>query len=593
MKNNIDNIEKIKNLIVKKAHILNKDEQIGIYSEESHWIFDFRRVLMKADVLDTIGEIFWDKYKNKYPFQICSLEVAGIPLSVGLTMKIYQKGNLDMNGFFVRKSRKKDGLMKMIEGTIDPDKKIILVDDIMNSGKSFIRQVEVLEELGHTVDMVWAILGFRDKSYYTYFAKKGIQVETLFDLDDLTESIGPHIKNRGVKHPEYIPAPFTVEWKFAAENPNYFYVVSKSNPILDDGKLYFGSDNGYFWAINQNDGSVAWKFKVGLHVKGKSIFSTPVIHKDIVIFGSYDGNLYALDKKTGQKKWVFFDADWIGSSPALDEKNGMIFVGLEFGLFRKKGGIAAVDIHTGKKIWLDQTPSYIHSSPLFIPKKKIVVVGSNDGIVRAYRSKDGKKLWEYTVSEVSEEEILAGFSHTDIKESFAYDAKRNYIIFGSTAPWIVIIDASTGKEVARFDTGFGSYSTPHIYDGKVYSSSLDKHLYCIDLDNLKVLWKWHADARIFSTPTEINGSIYVGSNTGRMSEINPNTGELISFITVPERITGKVVYNKETDTFFLPTFANEIYCLKKRDAAEVQKEIDKTTEKTQKEWYEKRAHGWK
>ena len=36
--------------------------------------------------------------------------------------------------------------MKMVEGKLSEDK-IILVDDLINSGKTFIRQIEVLEKL--------------------------------------------------------------------------------------------------------------------------------------------------------------------------------------------------------------------------------------------------------------------------------------------------------------------------------------------------------------------------------------------------------------------------------------------------------------
>ena len=105
---------------------------------------------------------------------------------------------------------------------------------------------------------------------------------------------------------------------------------------------YFGSDSGYFWALRQSDGSVAWKFKVGYPVNGKSIFSTPAIDDEKVYFGSYDGNVYALDKSSGRLSWKFGDADFVGSSPALAPDLGLLFIGLEFGLFRKQGGIAAI-----------------------------------------------------------------------------------------------------------------------------------------------------------------------------------------------------------------------------------------------------------
>src|SRR3989344_7289962 len=158
---------------------------------ESNWLFDFRRVLLKPDVLKAISDVFLEKFGKEFPLQIGGIEGAAITLITGLVMGLDERGK-KVNGFFIRKSRKKDGLLKMIEGNVT-DERIILVDDIINSGKSFIRQVEVIESLGKKVDTVFAILRFRDLEYYKYFHDKGIRVESLFTLDDFFDSL--KIKN--------------------------------------------------------------------------------------------------------------------------------------------------------------------------------------------------------------------------------------------------------------------------------------------------------------------------------------------------------------------------------------------------------------
>lgn len=68
--------------------------------------------------------------------------------------------------------------MRMIEGVLMPGRPVVLVDDIMNSGSSFIRQVEVLHELGYKVAEVWCILRFRDEAFYTYFTERNIAVRS-------------------------------------------------------------------------------------------------------------------------------------------------------------------------------------------------------------------------------------------------------------------------------------------------------------------------------------------------------------------------------------------------------------------------------
>jgi len=513
-----------------------------IYSRNgslSNWLFDFRAILLQPEYLDLLAELFWEKFEHKYPFQVGGLEVAGIPLISAIVMKSVQKGK-PVNGFFIRKSRKKDGLVKMVEGKVT-DETIILVDDIINSGKSFLRQLVIIDELNKRVSDIFVILNFKELSSYKHFTEKNIKISSLFSLPDFEIA---YIQEKNKINFNT----FKVNWKFESQKPNLHYVVPKSAPILDKEKIYFGSDSGIFYALNQKDGSVSWKYKVGWHAKGKSIFSSPILHNNTVYFGSYDGNVYALDSETGKKKWVSMEADWVGSSPDIAPELNLLFIGLEFGLFRKQGGIIALDSETGKKKWDYQMPKYTHSSPLYIPSKKGVVIGSNDGMVYFFNAKNGKLLWNFQTD-------------GEIKESLVYDKKRNLILFGSFDKKLYALNVKDGTIAFTYETKEAIYSTPLVFDGSVFVASLDKRLYKINLDTGEVIWSLSTNGRIFASPIEIDGFIYIGSNDGRLYKIDPEKGKIVGLLQVTERITNKIAHNPDTQKIFLPTFANEIYCI--------------------------------
>lgn len=450
-------------------------------------------------------------------------------------------------GFFVRKSRKKYGLFRMIEGELN-DEKVILIDDLINSGESFMRQVEILEKLGKKIVRVLAILRFRDKEFYRYFRERGIEVESLFTLDDFSDVLA--VKNIIDEKKKSVPMPFEAEWQFKSENPNYFYIVPKSAPLADDTKLYFGADNGNFWSINQSDGTVAWRHKIAFHAKGKYIFSSPAMNKDLVYFGAYDGNFYALDKESGSVRWKFMEADWIGSSPCTAPDLGLIFVGLEFGLWGKQGGIVALDLETGRKKWQYTMSGLTHSSPAYSRRQRVVVCGCNDFSVSGFNAKKGSLIWKFKT---------AG----EIKESFAFDEKRGLVAFGSFDTHIYVLKIKTGELVYKIETGEGIYSTPLIKEDRLFAASLDKKLYCVDLNTGKIAWEFDTGGRIFASPEAIGDKVYVGSNDGRMYELDPASGKNTGLFQSTERITNKIAYNKKTERIFLPTFANEVYCLKR------------------------------
>lgn len=568
MSSSNSNQELLKKLLEEFAFVRGENEPILSRSKKrlkrEGWLFDIRRITLRAEALKHIGTIFWDTFKEKYPFQIGGIESAAIPLVTSLVLRSSAETQDDKaSGFFIRKSRKKDGLLRMVEGEIMPDVPIILVDDLINSGKSFIRQIEVLETLGLKVNTVWTIVRFRDNDYYTYFQEKGIAVKSIFTLDDFSETLGTHNFVRTRHEPKQHP--YICIWKFSAGNPSYQYVVPKSDPAIDEKHVYVASDDGVMWALNQEEGKVVWTYKIGFHQKGKGIFSSPAVYDGAVYFGGYDGNFYALDTATGKKKWVFLEADWIGSSPAIAVDLGLVFIGLEFGLWKKRGGIVGLDLKTGKKVWeYREMPAYTHSSPFYIKEKQQVVIGSNDGAAYLLDAKTGTLVWKFETGQPTEEELSSGFSTLDIKESFAYDPKRDLIIFGNNAGSLCFLRRETGKEIFRFKAEFGFYSTPLIHENAVFASSLDKNLYCINLDTFEEKWRWHSGARIFASPALIENTIYIGSNSGHLTQLDPETGEEYSFLTLSERITNRPVYNPSTRRFFVPTFANEIYCVEKK-----------------------------
>lgn len=507
---------------------------------DSRWIFDFRAVMLQPRWLNFFAETFWETYKDKYPFQVAGLETAGIPLVAAIVMKSIEKGR-PVNGFFIRKSRKRDGLMKVVEGTPTREP-VILVDDLMNSGQTFNKQIVVVNEANIEVSDIFAILAFREKSAYRFATDKGIGVTALFTIADFGLPL------LSSKAPEVPQKSFEVLWRFKAENPSFNYVVQKSAPAIDDARVYFGADNGTFFVLNQENGSVAWKYTVGFHPKGKGIFSSPALHEGRVYFGAYDGNVYCLNAENGKREWVFMEADWIGSSPSIAPDLGLLYVGLEFGLFRKRGGIAALSLETGKKVWDYRMPEYTHSSPLYIKEEHAVVVGGNEETVYCFDAKSGELRWTFK-------------TEGDVKSSFAYDSKRRLVLFGSMGGRFYALNMKDGSPVFVFPTGAGIYSTPLIVGDVGYVASLDKNQYAIDLSTGKEKWKYAAGGRIFASPALADGSLWIGSNDGRLYELDPHEGKLKRFLQLSERIVNSIAYNSSSKRFFVPTVANEMYCV--------------------------------
>lgn len=505
------------------------------------WLFDFRNAVLEPEWLNAYADIFWEKYKNRYPFQVGSIETAGIALVAAIVMKGKERGT-PVNGFFIRKSRKKDGMMKLIEGTLN-EHPIILVDDLINTGSSTLKQIMALADAGRLVEEVFVLVAFRDMDAYAPITRHGTRLSWLYTLSDFGLSLAT------AEDPQYDPR--TVAWKFASPRPSLHHVTEKSAPFLHDGVLYVGSDDGVLRAIDAQTGESIWAFSSGKDAAAKGIFSSPTVHDGRVYFGSYDGNVYSLDAKTGSIVWTYHRAEWVGSSPCVSREHNLVYIGLEFADRNMCGALVALKADSGEEVWFSPFREFVHASPHYIASLGLVVCGDNSGEVRAFDAATGTEKWKLQTG-------------GPVKASFAHDPKRGLILFGSFDEHLYAVNAWSGHIVSSFKTAEPIFSTPLVQNGTAFVASLDKRIYAVETESGTEKWHFDTGGRIFASPLLALGSLWIGSNDSCLYEIDPNTGTVRSVQRFPERIVNAIVVDEHTQRLYVPTVANEIYCLEKK-----------------------------
>jgi outer membrane protein assembly factor BamB len=527
-----------------------REVSLNSQGKEIQWIFDFKSQALSRVFLKEYAGCFWEVFSNEKKIQIGGMESGAIPLITGVSL--YAPEDTQVQSFYIRKSRKKSDLANLIEGEIDPSMPIILVDDILNKGRTVKKQIAILEERGYTVSAVFVCLRFRDISAYQDLIDKGINIVSIFELNDFSNVLP--VKNKIEEEQKTAQSRYTIDYKVTlTKKPNLYLVVPKSGPVLKDEYVYIGVDDGTFYCLSKHDGSVVWTYKVLFGAEGKRIFSTPVVYKDVVMFGAYDGNFYCLNRFTGKRVWVFTDADWIGSSPCVDEGKGVVFVGLEFGLINKHGGVVAVDIASGKVVWKNyQMTGLTHASPVYNKKHTIVVCGCNDNFIYAFNAKNGEILWKYETK-------------GEVKYGAVFDDARNLVIIAGMDGGVYALHVKDGSIYHRFEARFGFYSTPVLVGDTIIIGSLDKLVYCFNLRTKETVWTSETFGRIFASPVVDKESVFIGSNDGRIYELDSITGKSITSIQLTERIVNRVGIEYDSDksrVLYVATHTGELYKLR-------------------------------
>lgn len=98
-------------------------------------------LLYNRTVLERIGVEFVrlvEEQIGHFDFQLAGREWSAIPLLAALPIIVKAYANKDINAFMVKRERKSYGCHNFIEGQIDRDKPVLIVDDLCNSTDSFV-----------------------------------------------------------------------------------------------------------------------------------------------------------------------------------------------------------------------------------------------------------------------------------------------------------------------------------------------------------------------------------------------------------------------------------------------------------------------
>ncbi|MEN8128387.1 MAG: PQQ-binding-like beta-propeller repeat protein [Planctomycetota bacterium] len=117
----------------------------------------------------------------------------------------------------------------------------------------------------------------------------------------------------------------------------------------------------------------------------------------------------------------------------------------------------------------------------------------------------------------------------------------------------------------KFQTAEAVRSTPIVANAKAFVSSMDKHLYAIDLKTGSEIWKFAADDELEASGLYHNETVYVGSNKGTFYAVNAVSGEPVWTFEAEGKITGSanVAMCPETGrgVILLGSYDNNLYCL--------------------------------
>ena len=144
---------------------------------------DNRILLSDPKSRNIIANYFSEIIKNKYnDVQV----IAGVATgAIGIGILVAQKLNLPF--IYVRPEAKKHGRKNQIEGKISENQKIVVIEDLISTGKSSLNAVKVLRESNLEVMGMVAIFTYGFDKSIENFEKDKVNLSTLSDYNELVK----------------------------------------------------------------------------------------------------------------------------------------------------------------------------------------------------------------------------------------------------------------------------------------------------------------------------------------------------------------------------------------------------------------------
>ena len=144
------------------------------------WLLDTRMPMLTGEMLQEVGQVLSERLRSKDLYQVAGYGFGSYSMVCAV---LGAPGEPSFRGGFIREARKPHGRRRLVEGPLDPSQPLVLLDDILNSGRSAAKAVALLRGEGYNVVGLITLFNFTWSGGRTRLEAEGLWVDSLLDLN--------------------------------------------------------------------------------------------------------------------------------------------------------------------------------------------------------------------------------------------------------------------------------------------------------------------------------------------------------------------------------------------------------------------------
>jgi orotate phosphoribosyltransferase len=152
----------------------------------SSFYIDARRTTMSGEGLHVIGALALERLATRgwTPRLVGGLTLGADPVAYAIAAAGRARGGRELDAFTVRQQAKTHGTGKRIEGCFAPGARVVIVEDVITTGRSALEAIRAVESEGGRVLGVLAVVD-REEGGREALEQAGYQLEALVTASEL------------------------------------------------------------------------------------------------------------------------------------------------------------------------------------------------------------------------------------------------------------------------------------------------------------------------------------------------------------------------------------------------------------------------
>jgi len=163
--------------ILKENQVFEEGEFTLSSGKKSNYYINMKKAITEPEILSTIAKLITEKIKDEKVDKIAGPALGAVPIATAVSLES------EIPLLMIRKEKKGYGTSKLIEGDLNENDDVILVEDVTTTGGSLLKAINAIRDNGGVVKKAFVVVD-REEGAMDAFVNEDLILEPLISVSE-------------------------------------------------------------------------------------------------------------------------------------------------------------------------------------------------------------------------------------------------------------------------------------------------------------------------------------------------------------------------------------------------------------------------